>query len=160
MLTSRCNTPTRHWLLLLGLSIRMILAMPMTALAPHSQASKSIQYCIRAFRRLGRSIGLVGRRMCLLIWMEIKFSVDCPGFDSQGPCGLEWVKCPTPEWSAWSSLCFERREQRLLRPPRSCGSDPQERAPIVSIEASHMHRDSNIGTEVLDSSHVPLPLPF
>ena len=40
MLTTRCNTPTRHWLLLLSLLFRKILVVPMAALIPHFQTSK------------------------------------------------------------------------------------------------------------------------
>lgn len=39
-LTTRCDTPTRHWLLLLSLPIRKVLVAPMTALASQSQASE------------------------------------------------------------------------------------------------------------------------
>ena len=41
MLTTRCNTPTRHWLPLLSLPFRqVVLVVPMAALVPHFQTSK------------------------------------------------------------------------------------------------------------------------
>ena len=88
MLATRCNTPTRHWLLLLGLPLRMTLVNPVAALAPHSQASKRKSGLQQKPRRPGL-IDLSHWTSDISRVMDgDQLSVDCPGCVPRGPAGM------------------------------------------------------------------------
>ena len=154
MLTTRCNTPTRHWLLLLSLLFRKILVVPMAALIPHFQTSKRLSEFDYSTKTLSAyEFCLIGRRRIRPEMDGDQLSVDCPGVDCRDPCGLICVTCPMPERSATAQL--ERRERRLQRPRRSVGT-----IHVSTLRWASLSKQAtciiilDYSTKVCDNSHV------